>query len=215
MSGNLLGQLLGGVFSQVRGGGQQGLGMGGGGSSPLGGLVGSVLGGAGGMGGGGGLGGLLGGLMGGGRSGGLGGGGFGSSGGGLGGIGGKGAMLALLLPLAMGWVQRNGGVGAVLGRFKQQGLTDEADSWVSTGENRPVDAQAMAGVMGDEELSRLSQQLGVSPQEVSDGMAQVMPEVVHHLTPDGSVPHDADDVLANGSSMLEKMLGEHRRSSGA
>src|SRR6185369_9005380 len=69
-------------------------------------------------------------------------------------IGGRGALLTMLLPLAMQWVQRNGGIGAVLDRFRQQGYSQQAASWVSTGQNQPVDAQAVSDVIGTEELSR-------------------------------------------------------------
>lgn len=205
MSTNLLGQLLGNVFSGARGGAQSQGGLGDlfGGAGGSGGAGGAMSG----SGGGGGLGGLLGGLLGGGQRPGA---GIGGGMGGIGGIGGKGALLAILLPLAMQWVQRSGGIGNVLGRFQQRGLSQQAASWVSTGENQPIDGQAMADVMGDDELSRLSQQLGVSRQEVSDGFGEILPEMVNHLTPDGTVPADADDVLANGSSMLERMFGAQR-----
>ena len=89
---------------------------------------------------------------------------------------GKGAMLAMLLPLAMQWVQRNGGIGALLQRFQQQGFAQQAASWVSTGENQPWDAQAVTEVVGAEDLSKLSQQLGVPQEEVASGLAQVLPQ---------------------------------------
>ena len=122
-------------------------------------------------------------------------------------FGGKGALIAMLLPLAMQWVQRNGGVGALLERFRQKGYSQQAASWVSTGENEAVSPAAVHEVVGMEELSRLSQQLGVPREEVASGLAQILPEVVNHLSPAGSVPHDADDVLSSGLSALEQMLG--------
>jgi len=120
--------------------------------------------------------------------------------------GGGGALLAMLLPLAMQWVQRNGGLGAVLGKFQQKGYSQQAASWVSTGENEAMPPQAIDDVVGLDELSRLSQQLGVPQQEVADGLAQILPEVVHQLTPQGEVADDADDVLTEGLSELETLL---------
>jgi len=159
-------------------------------------------------------------------------GGFGGLGGGLGGVlgnvfgrgsdqedggatgssamGGRGALLTMLLPLAMQWVQRNGGIGAVLDRFRQQGYSQQAASWVSTGQNQPVDAQAVSDVIGTEELSRLSQQLGVPHEQVASGLADILPQVVNHLTPAGDVPQDADDVLGSGLAALERFLGGQR-----
>lgn len=124
----------------------------------------------------------------------------------LGGSGGGGALLAVLLPLAMQWVQRNGGLGAVLGKFRQQGYSQQAASWVSTGQNDALPREAIAEVVGLEELSRMSQQLGVPEQQVADGFAQLLPEVVNQLTPQGDVAADADDVLNEGMAEMQAML---------
>ncbi|MBG9386670.1 YidB family protein [Caenimonas aquaedulcis] len=181
MSSDFLSQILGSVLG--RGAGAQGMPGG------LGGL------------GGGGLGGVLGSVLGGGR------GQQDDRGIQRGGFGGKGAIIAMLLPLAMQWVQRNGGLGAVLQKFRQKGYSQQASSWVSTGDNEPLDAQAVTDVMGSNELSQLARQLGVSEDEVAGGMAQIMPQVVDHLTPSGEVPQDADDVLGAGLASIDQMFG--------
>jgi uncharacterized protein YidB (DUF937 family) len=204
MANDFLGQILGSVLGGGGGGANQ--------QSPFGGNS------------GGGLGDLLGSVMGGGSSGGGGLGGLGGLGGILGGLGGRGAqadagdgtsllgggkgaaLTALLLPLAMQWVQRNGGIGAVLERFQQKGYSQQAASWVSTGENQSLPPEAIGEVIGTDELSRLSQQLGASNEEVAGTMAQILPEVVNHMTPQGNVPNDSDDVLSRGISALEGFL---------
>ena len=155
------------------------------------------------------LGDLLGGLMGGsaGTAGGLG--GLGSGGSSLGGLGGgKGALMAMLLPMAMQWVKRSGGVSSVLDRFQQKGYSQQAASWVSTGENESIAPQAINQVVGSDELSRLSQQLGVGADDVASGMAHILPQVVSHLTPHGEVPLDADNRLDNGISNLDQLMSQ-------
>lgn len=166
---------------------------------------------------GGGLGGLLGGILGGNNRPAGGGlddsGALGGLGGGGSGMGNKGgALLVMLLPLAMQWVQRNGGLGGVLQRFQHKGYSQQAASWVSTGPNEALEPQAVNDVVGTDELSRLSQQLGVSQDEVSTGMARILPEMVNRLTPQGGVPDDGDETLDRGRSMLEKLMnsGLHR-----
>ena len=188
MANDLLGQILTSVLGGATGGRQQ----------LPGGLGG--LGGRGGLGGIGGLGGVLGNV-------------FGSDPNpqdrgavGSSAMGGQGALLAMLLPLAMQWVQRNGGIGAVLDRFRQKGYTQQAASWVSTGDNQPLDPHAVGEVVGSEELSRLSQQLGVPDQEVASGLADILPQVVDHLTPAGDVPQDADDILSSGLAAVQQLL---------
>jgi uncharacterized protein YidB (DUF937 family) len=198
MSNDFLGQILGSVLGRA-GGGQQSTTGGGG----LGDLLGGLMGGGAGSGSQGGIGGLGAGLGGVGSNGGA----VGSGGGTSPFGGGKGAALtALMIPLAMQWVQRNGGISGVLQRFQQKGYTQQASSWVSTGPNDALPQQAIGDVVGNDELSKMSQQLGVSNEEVSGRMAQILPEVVNHMTPEGNVPHDADDILHRGLSSLQRLM---------
>ena len=181
MANPFLGTILGSVLGQAMG---RGTTMGGG---PLGG--GGIPGGLGGV-----LGGMLGGSM------------AGRMGGPGRGVGGRNALLALMLPLAMQWIQRNGGIGNVLQRAQQRGYSRQASSWVGTGENEALPLQAVDELVGHDEIVRLSQQLGVGEQEVSEGFAEILPEMVDKLSPDGMLPEDADQVLDAGQSSLERML---------
>jgi len=183
MANPLLGQILGSVFANAMRGRAR--------SGPFGANAGS----------GGGLGDLLGGMM--GRGGAPAGGARSGSP-----FGGRGALLAMLLPFALQWVQRNGGLGAVLDRFQQKGYRDQANSWVSTGANQMLDMRMVDDVVGSDELSRLSQQLGVPEQEVAQGFAEILPEMVDQLTPEGQVPPEADDALVGGLSELERELSQ-------
>lgn len=120
----------------------------------------------------------------------------------------RGLLLAMLLPYAMQWVQRNGGVGAVLERFRQKGFGKQADSWVSTGGNSMLRAEEADEVVGGEEISRVAHQLGVDEREVALGFAEIVPELVDQLSPGGEVPPEADDALDAGRSELEKELSQ-------
>jgi uncharacterized protein YidB (DUF937 family) len=115
-------------------------------------------------------------------------------------------LLAMLLPYAMQWVQRNGGVGTVLERFRQKGFGGQADSWVGTGANQGLRAEEADEVMGGEELARVAHQLGVPEREVALGFAEIVPELVNQLSPEGQVPPEADDALEAGRAELEKEL---------
>jgi uncharacterized protein YidB (DUF937 family) len=193
----LLGQVLGGLFGQAmsrRGMGGGGLGgMGGGGLGGLGGGLGGIA-----------LGSVLGGMM---RNR-AGAGGIGAARGGMGGgLGGnQTALLVMLLPLAMRWIQRNGGMNAVLDKFRQKGLGGQAQSWMATGANQPIDGQSVEQVVGQDELRQMAQRLGVPEQQVAQAFAEIMPEMVDKLTPDGQLPHQADEVLDESRQALEKEI---------
>jgi len=193
MANPLIGQILGSVFGRSTGSG--GAPGGGGLGAGLPGGLGSVLGGM--LGGGGIPAGTPTGVPRGGA-------------GGLGGAGGRNAMLALLLPLVLQWVQRSGGIGNVLQRVGQQGYRGHADSWLGTGSNQPLPPQAAHELLGPDELARLSGQLGVGEDEVAHGFSEILPEVVDHLSPQGQLPGDADRTLDAGQSALEQMLSQVR-----
>ena len=53
--------------------------------------------------------------------------------------------------------------------------------------------------------------MGVSHDEVTSGMAQILPEMVNHLTPEGDVPDDGDDVVNRGMSVLEQFMNAAQR----
>jgi uncharacterized protein YidB (DUF937 family) len=122
-------------------------------------------------------------------------------------------LLAMLLPFAMQWVQRSGGIGAMLERFRQKGFGQQADSWVSTGPNAGLRAEEVDEVVGGEELSRLSRQLGVPEREVALGFADILPEMVDQLSPEGQLPPEADEALDAGLSEVEKELSHLTTSS--
>ncbi|WP_082521973.1 YidB family protein [Ramlibacter sp. Leaf400] len=128
--------------------------------------------------------------------------------------GSRGALLALLLPLALQWVQRNGGLGAVLKRMQDKGYGRQAQSWVAVGDNDELDARAVDDVVGQDELSRLSQQLGLPQDEVRQGFAELLPEMVNQLTPDGRVSPDADEVLGNSIPLVEQEIEKARHETG-
>ncbi|MEE1818499.1 YidB family protein [Streptomyces sp. SP18ES09] len=123
------------------------------------------------------LGSLLGGLLGGGS-------GAGQSGGNV---------LGSLLGALMGGQGGGGGTGSnplggLLDMLTRSGLTDQAQSWVGTGDNQAVSGAQIADALPDETLQRVAAEAGVSPEQAADEIARSLPQAVDKLTPDGSLP---------------------------
>ena len=116
------------------------------------------------------------------------------------------ALLLMLLPLAMRWVQRNGGVGAVLKRLQQQGNGSQARSWMEPGVNQPLDEKAVETLVGQDDIGQMAERLGVPREQVAQAFAEIMPELVDQLTPEGQVPAHADAVMDEGRAALEKEI---------
>jgi uncharacterized protein YidB (DUF937 family) len=81
-----------------------------------------------------------------------------------------------------------GGLGDLLDSFRKNGLGDKADSWVSTGDNKPVSEPEVATGVGGDVLNDLAAQTGLSREELLKRLSQVLPEMVDKMTPGGRVP---------------------------
>ena len=108
----------------------------------------------------------------------------------------------LLLQVALLLLQQNGGLEGVLGRFRQGGLGRQADSWVGTGQNMNISADQLQEIFGSSTMNDLASQLGVPQEQAGSTMAQLLPELINQLTPQGQVPQNSDDEIAQGLSML-------------
>ena len=63
----------------------------------------------------------------------------------------------------------------------------------------------MTQIFGHDGLEQISRQAGISQDEASRGLSQLLPEVVDRMTPDGEVP-DAN-ALANSVDDFARRFG--------
>ncbi|MBT9521038.1 MAG: DUF937 domain-containing protein [Dechloromonas sp.] len=98
---------------------------------------------------------------------------------------------------------QTGGLGGLVRSFQQGGLGNIVDSWVSTGQNLPISAEQIQAVLGAGKLQEIAAQLGVSTEQASGGLADLLPQLVDKLTPNGQLP-EGGDLLAQGLDMLKK-----------
>ena len=120
-------------------------------------------------------------------------GGFGSSGG-LGGLGGLLGGLAGAGGLggagSLGGAGGLGGLGALVDRFQRSGHGDVVDSWIGTGENRPILPNQLEEALGAEDIDHLSRHTGMPRQQLLSELSEYLPRVVDQLTPRGRLPDD-------------------------
>ncbi|CAM5387728.1 hypothetical protein SAVIM338S_01798 [Streptomyces avidinii] len=139
------------------------------------------------------LGSLLGGLLGG-----------GGGSGGQGGAGGGnilGSLLGALMGGGAGGAQAAGGagnnpLGGLMDMLKKSGLADQAQSWVGTGENKPVSGAQIAEALPDDTLAKAAEHAGVTPEAAAEQIAQALPQAVDKLSPSGSLPSGSlEDII--------------------
>ncbi|MFD9371204.1 YidB family protein [Streptomyces sp. NPDC060020] len=129
-------------------------------------------------------------------------------GGGQGGSGGAGNILGALIGAlgagagggaggqAAGGNGANNPLGGLLDMLTKSGLADQAQSWIGTGENKPVSADQIKDALPDGALRKAAEQAGVSPEQAADEIAQVLPQAVDKLTPQGQVPSGSlEDII--------------------
>lgn len=106
------------------------------------------------------------------------------------------------LQAILGLLNQSGGLPGLLQKLQQAGLGDAVNSWVSTGANQPVSADALGQALGGHTVAGFAQQLGIDPQQGLGILAQLLPKVVDGLSPQGQLPAGGADL----GSMLGGLL---------
>ena len=114
----------------------------------------------------------------------------------------------MLMELATGLLTnpQSGGLSGLLDKFKAAGLGDQAASWVSTGENIPVSGDQIHNALGGDFIQQIASKLDVDATQTSGSLAQLLPQLIDKLTPDGAVPQDTNQ-LEQGLAGFRKLLG--------
>jgi uncharacterized protein YidB (DUF937 family) len=97
-----------------------------------------------------------------------------------------------------------GGLGGLLEQLTRSGYGAQASSWVGTGANQPLPAQAWSDVFAPDQLAAMAAQAGVTEDEARSGLSELMPEVVDRLTPEGSMPAQ-DQLLASIDDFVARL----------
>jgi uncharacterized protein YidB (DUF937 family) len=80
------------------------------------------------------------------------------------------------------------GLGGLLERFQQSGHGNVINSWVGSGQNQPVQPGQLGTILGPNVIKTLAQKSGLSEEELTKQLSQILPGVVDKLTPNGRVP---------------------------
>jgi len=92
-----------------------------------------------------------------------------------------------------------GGLGGLLNKLEQGGLGDQTKSWVGSGQNQPVSPSQLGSALGPSIIKTVSQLTGLSEDDLTKQLSQVLPGVVNGLTPNGKLP-----TVAELSNMMEQ-----------
>lgn len=82
----------------------------------------------------------------------------------------------------------SGGLDSLLNQFRNAGLGQHADSWVGTGQNQPISADQINQAIGHGKIADIAAAAGISPEQMSQLLAQALPNIIDKLTPGGRLP---------------------------
>ena len=81
-----------------------------------------------------------------------------------------------------------GGLDGLLEKLKTAGQGDKADSWVGTGENKPIQPDDLGKALGSQTLKDIAARAGISEEELLRQLSAILPGLVDKLTPGGNLP---------------------------
>lgn len=124
----------------------------------------------------------------------------------LSGLGGKGSGTQdTIMNAVVGMIgSQKGGLEGFVQQLAGKGLGDIVNSWVSTGQNLPISVDQIKQGLGGNALSQLATKTGLSPDQLTAQLTQLLPHIVDKLTPDGQMPKG--DLASQGMNLLKGLL---------
>ena len=81
-----------------------------------------------------------------------------------------------------------GALGGLMSHLDANGMGEAAKSWVGTGPNAAVNSGQLSQALGPDMIAAIAAKTGLSADMISGALAQVLPQVIDGLTPNGHIP---------------------------
>ena len=94
---------------------------------------------------------------------------------------------------------------ALIEQFRNSGLGDKVESWISTGANLPINAQDIGSVLSGGQLGQWAEKFGISKDDISGQLAQHLPNLIDKLSPNGQMPQNFDGISSMAQDFLSQM----------
>ena len=86
-------------------------------------------------------------------------------------------------------IEEHGGIQGIVSQLEQGGLGEKVRSWIGTGPNQPVSGDQIHQALGSDMVAKLAAQFGMSPQDLSAKLAEILPKAVDQASPNGKLPN--------------------------
>lgn len=96
----------------------------------------------------------------------------------------------------------------LLNKLGAGGLANQVKSWVGTDTpNEPVTPEQVTSALGNEQVQKVADQAGITPQEAAEKIANTLPDMVDKMTPEGMPGAAAASSAASAASDAMKNMG--------
>ncbi|HEX5737227.1 MAG TPA: YidB family protein [Hydrogenophaga sp.] len=113
----------------------------------------------------------------------------------------------MLMGIVMALINQAGGLQGLLAKLQAGGLGEATQSWVGTGANQSVAPDQLGSALGPDLMAMIARQMGGDTQQASSTIAELLPELIDRLTPQGQLP--ADNGLGGLGALLGGGAGTH------
>ena len=111
-------------------------------------------------------------------------------------------LLQILASLLSG---QGGGLAGLIQQFQQAGFGEQAQSWVSRGQNLPISVEQLTQVFGAERIDEMAAGAGLPRDVFGERLSALLPQAVDQMTPEGELPSGGlEDALAMLSRMMPR-----------
>jgi uncharacterized protein YidB (DUF937 family) len=100
---------------------------------------------------------------------------------------------------------QEGGLGSLVQRFQGAGLGHVISSWIGTGDNQAVAADALHGILGSDLIQQIAAKTGLPIEQLMPQIAEHLPRLVDGMTPNGEAP-SGSSLLAAGLAFLKSRM---------
>lgn len=97
-------------------------------------------------------------------------------------------------------------IAGLLSGLQSGGLGDVAKSWLGDGDNTPISADQVKGLVDENKLSQLASALGSDKGSVLSGLQEAMPQMVDKASSGGSLL-DSIGGIGGASKLVKGFLG--------
>ncbi|WP_151980291.1 YidB family protein [Acinetobacter guerrae] len=120
------------------------------------------------------------------------------------------ALLIVVVPLILAWIQKQGGLQGAIDKLRNVGLGSQVQSWVDPKQsnNPDVSTDNVQQLFDDQEVEQIAEQTQVPKQDIYGAISSVLPQIINSLTPQGDQTNhqEANQDIQNVLNMVSGFL---------